>query len=154
MANDLNVCTMTGRLGADPDVRDAGSSRVANLRLAVGETWKDKQGERKEKTEWVSVTVWGDGLVGIVEKYLTKGSRILISGKFQTRKWQDKDGNDRYSSEVVLQGFDSKLLMLDSKSDGSGSRDSGGGGQRNGGSSGGSRQSSGFASDIDDDVPF
>jgi len=118
MANDLNVCTFIGRLGADPEVRTAGSSKVANLRLAVGESWKDKStGERKEKTEWISVTVWGDGLVDVVEKYTKKGSKLYVSGKMQTRSYE-KDGQTRYSTEIVLQGFDSKLILLDSKSDG------------------------------------
>lgn len=116
---DLNQCNFIGRLGADPEVRSAGNSRVANLRLAVGEQWKDKAtGEKKEKTEWISVTVWGDGLVGVCEKYIKKGSRLFVSGKMQTRQWE-KDGEKRYSTEVVLQGFDAKLIMLDGKSDGS-----------------------------------
>lgn len=153
---DLNQCNFIGRLGADPEIRSAGNSRVANLRLAVGEQWKDKNtGERKEKTEWVSVTVWGDGLVGVVERFLNKGSRIFVSGKFQTRKWQDQNGQDRYSSEIVLQGFDAKLIMLDGKSEGVGNRDNGGTGKSD--YSGGreaERKQSGFGSDLDDDVPF
>lgn len=148
MANDLNVCTFTGRLGADPEVRSAGSNRVANLRLAVGESWK-KDGEKKEKTEWIPVTVWGDGLVGIVESYLKKGSKILVAGKFQTRKWQDKDGNDLYTSEIVLQGFDSKLLMLDGKADSGSSR------QPDRATTRASSPSiGGYGDDLDSEVPF
>jgi len=115
MANDFNQVTMTGRLGKDPEIRRTNSGdTVANFTLAVGETWKDKSGDRKEKTEWVNVTVWG-GLAGIVENYLKKGSKVLIQGKFQTRKWQNKDGKDQYTTEVVLQGFSAFLQMLDGK---------------------------------------
>jgi single-strand DNA-binding protein len=112
----LNEVNLIGNLGADPEVRDAGSSRVANLRIATSESWTEKStGERKERVDWHSVVVWGDGLVGVVEKYLHKGSKVYVSGKLQTRKWTDKDGQDRYSTEVVLQGFDAKLIMLDGK---------------------------------------
>lgn len=153
--SDLNQVTFTGRLGADPEIRSAGNNKVANLRLAVGEQWKSKDGEKKESTEWVSVTIWGDGLVGVVERFLNKGSKILVQGKWKTRKWQDKDGNDRYSTECVLQGFDSKLIMLDGKSDG-GSRDNGGQRQQENRSSGSqqSNQSVGsWGDDLDDDLP-
>lgn len=115
--NDLNQCTFTGRLGADPEIRRTQNGKaIANIRLAVGQQWRDKDsGERKERTEWVSVVVFNDGLCKVVEQYLTKGARILIQGAMQTRKWQDKDGNDRYSTEVVLNGFGDKLIMLDGK---------------------------------------
>lgn len=110
----LNRVTIIGRLGADPEIRMAGSAKVANFRLAVSEQWRDKQsGERKERTEWVSVVVWGDGLVGVVEKYISKGSRLYVEGRLQTRKWQDKDGHDRYSTEVVVQ-MGGQIIMLDS----------------------------------------
>lgn len=110
----LNQCNFIGNLGADPDVRSTnGGDKVANLRLACTEKWKDKNGERREKTEWVSVVVWG-ALAGVCEKYLRKGSKVFVSGKLQTRKWQDQSGNDRYSTEIVLSGSDSKLVMLDS----------------------------------------
>lgn len=122
MANDLNQCTFTGRLGADPEVRSfQNGGRVCNFRIAVGESWKDKgSGERKERTEWVSVSILSDGLVGVASEYLRKGSRVLVQGKQSTRKWQDQSGNDRYSTECVLQGFDAKLIMLDGKQDGNG----------------------------------
>lgn len=149
MANDLNQVTLTGRLGADPEVRTAGSSKVANLRIAVGEQWKDKNGERQERTEWASITIWGDGLVGVVERFLKKGSRVLVQGKMQTRKWQDKDGNDRYTTEVVIQGFGGQLIMLDGKQDG-GSSGQSVGSRPDSYSSG---QSS-FADDDMSDVPF
>lgn len=115
----LNQCIFIGRLGADPEIRSLNNGdKVANLRLAVSERWKDKiTGERKEKTEWVSVVAFGN-VVGIIEQYVKKGSQILISGKLQTRKWTHSDGSDRYSTEVVLQGFDAKLIMLDGRSDG------------------------------------
>lgn len=112
----LNQVNIIGNLGADPEIRSLNSGdKVANMRVAVSERWKDKNtGERKEKTEWVSVVVFGN-LVGIIEQYVRKGSKVYLSGKLQTRKWQDQSGNDRYSTEVVLQGFDSKLIMLDSR---------------------------------------
>lgn len=104
-----------GNLGADPEVRSfQNGGRVCNLRLAVTEKWKDKQsGERKEATEWVSVAIMQDGLVGIAEQYLRKGSKVFVQGKLRTRKWQDQSGADRYTTEVVLQGFDGKMEMLD-----------------------------------------
>jgi single-strand DNA-binding protein len=112
----LNQCSFIGNLGADPDIRTLGNGgKVANLRLAVSETWKDKQsGERKEKTEWVSIVIFGDGLAGVAERYLRKGSKVFVQGKLATRKWQDQSGSDRYSTEVVLQGPGAVLTMLDS----------------------------------------
>lgn len=150
MANDLNQCTFTGRLGADPEIRSfQNGGRVCNLRLAVGEQWKDKNsGERKEKTEWVSVAILSDGLVGIAEQYLRKGSRVLVQGKQSTRKWQDQSGNDRYSTECVLQGFDAKLIMLDGKQDGN----SGGNQRRE--PDGSQGHAGGFNDDLSDDIPF
>lgn len=120
----LNQCQFIGNLGADPEIRSfQNGGRVCNLRLAVTEKWKDKNsGERKERTEWVSVAIFNDGLVGVAENYLRKGSKVFIQGKQQTRKWQDQSGNDRYSTECVLQGFDAKLIMLDSAGDSRGER--------------------------------
>lgn len=118
MANDLNQSTFTGRLGADPESRSfQNGGKVVNLRIAVSEQWKDKNGERKESTEWVTVAIFSEGLAGVAERYLRKGSRVLVQGKWKTRKWQDQSGNDRYSTELVLQGFDAKLVMLDGKQD-------------------------------------
>lgn len=113
----LNQVQVIGNLGADPEVRSMNNGdKVANLRVAVSEKWKDKQtGERKEKTEWVPVTLWGP-LAGIAEQYLRKGSKVFVQGKFQTRKWQDQSGADRYSTEVVVQGFGGQMVMLDSAS--------------------------------------
>lgn len=124
----LNQCSFIGNLGADPEVRSLQSgSKVCNLRLAVSETWKDKAtGERKEKTEWVSVVIFGDGLAGVAERYLRKGSKVFVQGKLATRKWQDQNGADRYSTEVVLQGPGAVLTMLDSAKVGNGSGGGGG----------------------------
>ena len=132
MAGSVNKCILIGNLGADPEVRTFGNGgKVANLRIATSETWKDKNsGERKESTEWHTVAVFGDGLVGICERFLKKGSKIYIEGKLTTRKWQDQSGADRYSTEVVLQGFGGTLTMLDGK-------DGGGSGGNNGNSQGG-----------------
>lgn len=115
--SDLNQCTITGRLGADPEIRRTQDGKpIANLRVASSETWRDRNGERKEKTEWFSVVIWSEGLCKIAEQYLKKGSRVLLQGKMQTRKWQDQSGNDRYSTELVLQGYDAKMVMLDGAS--------------------------------------
>lgn len=113
--SDLNQCTFTGRLGADPEIRRNQEGKpIANLRLAVSETWRDRNsGERKEKTEWISVTVFSEGLCKVVEQYLRKGSKVLIQGSWKTRKWTDQSGQDRYSTECVLQGYEGKLQMLD-----------------------------------------
>ena len=112
----LNKVNLIGALGADPEIRSfASGGKVANLRLATSETWKDKStGERKEKTEWHSVAIFSEGLVGVVERYLKKGSKVFVEGKLQTRKWQDQSGNDRYTTEVVIQGMGGSLIMLDS----------------------------------------
>lgn len=113
--SDLNQCTITGRLGADVEVRRTQDGKpIANLRVASSETWRDRNsGERKEKTEWFSVVIFSEGLCKVAEQYLKKGSHVLLQGKIATRKWQDQSGNDRYSTELVLQGFDAKLIMLD-----------------------------------------
>jgi len=109
-----NQCQFIGHLGADVETRSfQNGGRVANFRIAITERWKDKNGEKKEHTEWVPITIYTDGLVSIAEKYLRKGSKVFVSGKWKTRKWQDQQGNDRYSTELVLQGFDAKLVMLD-----------------------------------------
>ncbi len=111
----LNQCQFIGNLGADPETRSfQNGGKVCNFRLAVSESWKDKAtGERKEKTEWVSVAIFGDGLANVAERFLRKGSKVFVSGKLSTRKWTDKDGGDRYSTEIVLQGPGAILTMLD-----------------------------------------
>lgn len=140
----LNRCEFIGNLGADPEIRSFQSGdKVANLRIACTERWKSKDGEQKERTEWISVAVFGP-LVGVVERFLRKGSKVYIAGKWTTRKWQDQSGNDRYTTECVMQGPDAKLVMLDGKPEGqsSGGQSSGYGGAPAGGS------------DFDDSIPF
>jgi single-strand DNA-binding protein len=165
--SSLNKVSLIGNLGRDPEVRSfQNGGKVCNLRVATSESWKDRNtGERREKTEWHSVVIFSEGLVRIVEQYLKKGSKIYLEGKLQTRKWQDQSGNDRYSTEVVLQGFDAKLVMLDTRQ-GGGSGDQGGGGYGGGsdqGSGGGSGQGGGGygggsgqggGGDMDDEIPF
>lgn len=152
--SDLNQVTITGRLGADPEIRRTQSgSPIANLRVAVSETWRDKNsGERKEKTEWVPVVIFSEGLCKVAEQYLKKGSRVLIQGKFTTRKWQDQSGNDRYSTEVVLQGFDAKLQMLDGPSGDSKPQQTSYDQKDDDGYQAG--RAGGFSRDLDDDIPF
>jgi len=120
MAGSVNKVIILGNLGAEPEVRTfQNGNKVCNLRIATSETWKDKNtGERKERTEWHTVAIFNEGLVRVAEQYLRKGSKVYIEGKLQTRKWQDQSGNDRYSTEVVLQGFDANLTMLDGRQDG------------------------------------
>ena len=171
MAGSLNKVMLIGNLGADPEIRSfQNGGRVANLRIATSETWKDRNtGERQERTEWHTVAIFSEGLVNVVENYLKKGSKVYVEGKLQTRKWQDQQGNDRYSTEVVLRGFDGTLTMLDGAGGGGGGGRSGGGygggsgGQGGGGFGGGNQgggsggQSAGGGSnydDLDDDIPF
>lgn len=161
----LNKVMLIGNLGADPEIKSfQNGGKVANLRIATSETWKDKAtGERKEKTEWHSVAIFNDGLVGVVERYLKKGSKVYIEGKLQTRKWQDQSGNDRYTTEVVLQGIGGSLVMLDGKrgDDGGGSSGASGGNADGGwdsgassGATGGMAGGGGSYDDLDDDIPF
>jgi len=116
MSGSVNKVILVGNLGADPEVKRTQSGQpVANLRIATTETWRDKNsGERKEKTEWHRVTIFNEGLCKVAEQYLRKGSKVYIEGQLQTRKWQDQSGADRYSTEIVLQGFGGVLTMLDS----------------------------------------
>lgn len=158
MAGSVNKVILIGNLGRDPEVRTfQNGGKVCNLRIATSENWKDRStGERREKTEWHSVAIFQEGLVRVCEQYLRKGSKVYIEGQLQTRKWQDQSGADRYSTEVVLQGFNGSLVMLDGR-EGSGG---GGGGSSYGGDSYGGDQSGGGyggstpASDMDDEIPF
>jgi single-strand DNA-binding protein len=111
----VNKVILVGNLGADPEIRRTQDGRpIANLRLATSETWRDKNtGERRERTEWHRVVIFSEGLAKVAEQYLTKGARIYVEGQLQTRKWQDQQGQDRWSTEVVLQGFNCQLVMLD-----------------------------------------
>ena len=137
MAGSVNKVILVGNLGNDPEIRTFGNGgKVANFSLATSENWRDKQsGERREKTEWHRVAVFGEGLVGVIERYVKKGSKLYIEGKLQTRKWQDRDGNDKYTTEVVLQGPGTTLTMLDSA--GGGGQGGGGSGRSGGGNYGG-----------------
>lgn len=119
MAGSVNKAIILGNLGADPEIRRTQDGRaIANLRVATSESWRDKSGERKERTEWHRVVIFNEALAKIAEQYLHKGSKVYLEGQIQTRKWQDKDGNDKYSTEVVLQGFNATLTMLDTKQEG------------------------------------
>jgi len=147
MAGSVNKVILIGNLGADPEVKSfQNGGRIANLRISTSESWKDKQtGERKERTEWHSVVLNSDGMVGVAERYLHKGSKVYIEGSLRTRKWQDQSGNDRYTTEVSVGGMGGVLTMLDGK----GSGDSAPAKQAQ------TAQSySSFADDIDDDIPF
>jgi len=170
MAGSVNKVILIGNLGADPEIRRLNSGDpVVNLRIATSENWRDKStGERREKTEWHNVVVFNDNIAKVAENYLKKGSKVYVEGQLQTRKWQDRDGNDRYTTEVVLQRFRGELTMLDGKNDGGGSGgggrsyDNDRGGSQGGGSQGGSgggrsndRPREDFSSDtLDDDIPF
>ena len=122
--SSVNKVILIGALGADPEVKSfQNGGRIANIRMATSERWKDKNsGEQKERTEWHSVTLSSDGIVSVAERFLKKGSKVYIEGKLQTRKWQDQSGNDRYSTEVVVGGFDGKLVMLDGAKGGGGTK--------------------------------
>ena len=186
MAGSVNKVILVGNLGADPEIRRLNSGEpVANLRIATSESWRDRQsGERKDKTEWHSVVIFNENLAKVAEQYLKKGAKVYIEGQLQTRKWTDQQGNDKYTTEIVLQKFRGELQMLDSRGEGGG----GGGGRFEGGGSGGDRfasgggssrggdyggnnnsggndfgrsspqqqqqQSGGFSHDLDDDIPF
>ncbi|AIT07346.1 single-stranded DNA-binding protein [Sphingomonas taxi] len=136
MAGSVNKVILVGNLGRDPESRSfQNGGKVVNLRIATSESWKDKNsGERKEKTEWHSVAIFNEGLANVAERFLRKGSKVYIEGALQTRKWQDQQGNDKYSTEIVLQGFNSVLTMLDGPGGGQGG---GGGGGGRGGAGGG-----------------
>jgi single-strand DNA-binding protein len=168
MAGSVNKVILVGNLGRDPEIRRTQDGRpIANLRVATTETWRDKNsGERREKTEWHSVVIFNEGLCKVAENYLKKGSKVYIEGQLQTRKWQDQTGADRYSTEVVLQGFNGNLTMLDGRAGGAGMQeggqasygDSGGRGgfddSRGGGGSYGGGSSGGFDKTFDDEIPF
>lgn len=158
MAGSVNKVILIGNLGADPEIRRTQDGRpIANLRVATSDSWRDKaSGERRERTEWHRVVIFSEGLCRIVEQYLKKGSKVYLEGQLQTRKWQDQSGQDRWTTEVVLQGFNSTLTMLDSRAgSGSGAGDStpdyasdgdfGSRGPANGGT---------FDKELDDEIPF
>lgn len=175
MAGSVNKVILIGNVGADPEIRRTQDGRpIANLRIATSETWRDRtSNERREKTEWHTVVVFNEGLCKVIEQYVKKGAKLYIEGALQTRKWQDQTGNDRYSTEIVLQGFNSTLTMLDGRGEGGGAGAGGGrggndyGGGDFGGDSGGYDQkparsaparggqpAGNFSNDMDDDIPF
>ncbi|GJL96730.1 MAG: single-stranded DNA-binding protein [Hyphobacterium sp.] len=157
MAGSVNKVILVGNLGADPEIRRLNSGdAVCNLRIATSESWRDKSsGERREKTEWHNVVIFNENLTKVAENYLKKGAKVYIEGQLQTRKWQDRDGNDKYTTEVVLQRFRGELQMLDSRGDNSGggsydrsSSQSGGGGQVS------DKRDNFRNDDMDDEIPF
>lgn len=177
MAGSVNKVILVGNLGADPEVKSfQNGGKVCNLRIATSESWKDRMtGEKKERTEWHSVSIFSEGLAGVAERFLRKGSKVYIEGQLRTRKWQDQSGNDRYTTEIALQGPGAVLTMLDGAPGGGqgGGRSGGGGsdwgssgggdfdeGRSSSGGFGGGKSSSGgrsgpnFDNDLDDEVPF
>ena len=152
MAGSVNKVILVGNLGKDPETRRMQSGDpVVNLSVATSETWRDKSsGERKEKTEWHRVVIFNKNLAEVAEKYLRKGSKVYVEGSLQTRKYTDKDGQEKYSTEIVLQNFRGELTMLDSKGEGGG----GGGGRGSYGGGGGDAPSNFDRSDMDDEIPF
>jgi single-strand DNA-binding protein len=172
MSGSVNKVILIGNLGADPEVRRTNDGRpIVNLRIATSETWRDKSsGERKERTEWHRVVIFSEPLAKVAEQYLKKGAKVYLEGQLQTRKWEDQNGQERYSTEVVLQGFNSQLTMLDGRAGGSDRAGEGGGdfgrsapmeGARSGG--GGRQQQpagrfggggSSMSEELDDEIPF
>ncbi|SFK85766.1 single-strand binding protein [Pseudovibrio ascidiaceicola] len=185
MAGSVNKVILVGNLGADPEIRRTQDGRpIVNLRIATSESWRDRNsGERRERTEWHRVVVFNEGLAKVAEQFLRKGSKVYIEGQLQTRKWQDQSGQDKYSTEIVLQGFNSTLTMLDGRGEGGGAGSQGGqsggfgggggggggydqgggfggggssnqGGGFGGGGGGGQAPSGGFGGGMDDEIPF
>lgn len=169
MAGSVNKVILVGNLGKDPEIRRTQDGRpIANFSIATSDTWRDKNtGERREKTEWHRIVCFNEGLCKVIENYVKKGSKVYIEGQLQTRKWQDQSGNDKYTTEVVLQGFNGNLTMLDSRNSGEGNFGGGGGGGdygappvdnggMGGGSQGGGGQGGGMGGGggMDDEIPF
>lgn len=176
MAGSVNKVILVGNLGADPESRSfQNGGEVVNLRVATSENWKDRDGNKQERTQWHQVAIFSEGLAKVAKSYLRKGSKVYLEGQLETRKWQDQNGQDRYSTEVVLRNFNSSMVLLDGReggggggfgggrSGGSGYDDGGfasggggyGGGNRSGGTGGQSNRPAPAAfDDLDDDVPF
>lgn len=162
MSGSLNKVTLIGNLGKDPEIRSMQNGRqMASLTIATNESWKDKTtGERRDKTEWHNVVIFSEGLVKVCQNYLKKGSKVYIEGQLQTRKWQDQDGRDRYTTEVVLQGYNATLVMLDNRN----SNEGGAGFSNNnsmaspvfgqGADTSSSSQAPSFVKELDDEIPF
>jgi len=159
MSGSLNKVILVGNLGRDPEVRMTQSGdKVANLSIATSERWSDRDGNRQERTEWHRVVIFGK-VAEVAERYLRKGSKLLIEGKLQTRKWTDQAGQERYTTEIVVSGFGGNMTMLDGRGDGGGGQQMGydgppAGGASGGGSAGGGGYAGGGAADLDDDIPF
>jgi len=156
MAGSINKVILVGNLGADPEIRQTKDGRpIANLSIATGESWKDKNtGERREKTEWHRVVIFSEGLAKIAEQYLRKGSKVYLEGQLQTRKWQDQNGQDKYTTEIVLQGYSSNLTMLDSRQGGGDFAGSSTSNIGSGSGGGDSLPPSSPGGDMDGDIPF
>lgn len=168
MAGSINKVILVGNLGRDPEIRHTqAGKKIANLAVATSESWRDRQsGERREKTEWHRVVIFNEGLADVAERFLRKGSKVYLEGQLQTRKWQDQSGQERYTTEIVLQGFNSNLTMLDGRSGGGGDRPSGGGVLEDpgfgpsagrggtGGNDYGGGPDYGGGVELDDDIPF
>jgi len=155
MAGSVNKVILIGNLGADPEIRHTQDGRpIVNLRMATTDSWRDKStGERREKTEWHRVVIFSEGLARVAEQYLRKGSKVYVEGALQTRKWEDQSGQERYTTEVVLQGFNSTLTMLDGRQQGGSASESAG----SGGDFGRTKPLSGggsFSKELDDEIPF
>ena len=160
----VNKVILVGNLGADPEARSLNNGgEVVNMRIATSESWKDRDGNRQERTEWHNVVIFNENLGKVAKNYLRKGSKVYLEGQIQTRKWQDQNGNDKYTTEVVLQRFRGELVLLDARGEGGGGSfgggddygSSSGGGFAGGGSKPQSRpQPAAFDTDLDDDVPF
>jgi single-strand DNA-binding protein len=156
MAGSVNKVILVGNLGKDPEIRRTQDGRpVANLSVATSESWRDKAtGERKEKTEWHRVVIFNEGLCRVAEQYLKKGSKVYLEGQLQTRKWQDKDGNDKYSTEVVLQNFNSNLTMLDTRGAGGADASDDGFGAQSPAPARKPAMAGAKRGDMDDEIPF
>lgn len=168
MAGSVNKVILVGNLGADPEIRRLNSGEpVVNLRIATSESWRDRSsGERRDRTEWHSVVIFNDNLAKVAEQYLKKGAKVYIEGQLQTRKWQDQNGNERYTTEIVLQKFRGELQMLDTRGQGGDSGQVGYGGSGSSSNRGsdfgqsapmdnqGGGGSSGYSRDLDDEIPF
>ena len=155
----VNKVILVGNLGADPEARSLTSGgEVVNMRVATSEQWKDRDGNRQERTEWHNVVIFNENLGRVAKNYLRKGSKVYLEGQIQTRKWTDQSGNDRYTTEVVLQRFRGELVLLDSRDGGGGGGRGGDYGEDSSPSGGGQRQQrpqpAAFDTDLDDDVPF
>lgn len=163
MAGSVNKVILVGHLGADPEVRNLPSGgKVVNLSIATSESWKDKNtGEKREKTEWHRIVIFSEGLGRVAESYLKKGSKVYLEGQLQTRKWQDQSGADKYSTEIVLQGFNSNLTLLDGRRDGDGQNHGGGDNRQSNSGQSNSRPAANRSNapafesgGMDDDIPF